>query len=46
MNLGRVLIATFMVALFLGPRRWMAWASGARDRVRLVRTALRDRRDP
>ncbi len=29
MNLGRVLIAAFMVAIFLGPRRWMAWAGGA-----------------
>ena len=45
MNLGRVLIATFMVAIFLGPRRWMAWAAEARDHVRLVRAALRDRRE-
>jgi len=41
-----VLIAAFMVAIFLGPRRWMAWADELRDRVRLIRTALRARRDP
>ena len=39
-NLGRVLIAAFMVAIFLGPRRWMAWAAGARDRVALIRARL------
>ena len=44
MNLGRVLIAAFMVAIFLGPRRWMAWAAGLRERVGLVRAALRARR--
>jgi hypothetical protein len=41
-----VLIAAFMVAIFLGPRRWMAWAAQLRDRVRLIRAALRARRDP
>jgi hypothetical protein len=41
-----VLIAAFMVAIFLGPRRWMAWAAELRDRVRLIRAALRARRDP
>jgi hypothetical protein len=41
-----VLIAAFMVAIFLGPRRWMAWADELRDRVRLIRTALRARRRP
>jgi hypothetical protein len=45
-NLGRVLIAAFMVAIFLGPRRWMAWAGELRERVRLVRAALRARRTP
>ena len=35
-----------MVAIFLGPRRWMAWAAQLRDRVRLIRAALRARRDP
>jgi hypothetical protein len=42
-NLGRVMIAAFMVAIFLGPRRWMAWGDGLRERVRLVRAALRAR---
>ncbi len=46
MNLGRVLIAAFMVAIFLGPRRWMTWASGLRERVRVVRAVLRARRAP
>jgi hypothetical protein len=46
MNLGRVLIAAFMVAIFLGPRRWMAWVAELRDRVRLIRAALRARHDP
>jgi hypothetical protein len=41
-----VLIAAFMVAIFLGPRRWMAWAAELHDRVRLIRAALRARRDP
>jgi hypothetical protein len=41
-----VLIAAFMVAIFLGPRRWMAWAAELRDRVRLIGAALRARRDP
>jgi hypothetical protein len=41
-----VLIAAFMVAIFLGPRRWMAWAAQLRERVRLIRAALRARRDP
>jgi hypothetical protein len=41
-----VLIAAFMVAIFLGPRRWMAWAGELRERVRLVRAALRARRTP
>jgi hypothetical protein len=41
-----VLIAAFMVAIFLGPRRWMAWAAQLRDRVRLIRAALRARREP
>jgi hypothetical protein len=45
-NLGRVLIAAFMVAIFLGPRRWMAWAAGARERVTLMRAAWRARREP
>jgi hypothetical protein len=45
-NLGRVLIAAFMVAIFLGPRRWMAWAAEARERVRLMRAAWRARREP
>ncbi len=45
-NLGRVLIAAFMVAIFLGPRRWMAWAAGARERVALVRAAWRARHEP
>ncbi len=45
MNLGRVMIAAFMVAIFLGPRRWMAWGGELRDRVRLVRAALRARRE-
>jgi hypothetical protein len=45
-NLGRVLIAAFMVAIFLGPRRWMAWAGELRERARLVRAALRARRTP
>jgi hypothetical protein len=35
-----------MVAIFLGPRRWMAWAAELRDRIRLIRAALRGRRDP
>ena len=35
-----------MVAIFLGPRRWMAWAAQLRDRVRLIRAALRARREP
>ncbi len=46
MNLGRVLIAAFMVAIFLGPRRWMAWAAELRDRVRLIRGLLGERRAP
>ena len=41
-----MLIAAFMVAIFLGPRRWMAWAAQLRDRVRLIRAALRARREP
>jgi hypothetical protein len=41
-----VLIAAFMVAIFLGPRRWMAWVAELRDRVRLIKAALRARRDP
>ena len=41
-----MLIAAFMVAIFLGPRRWMAWAAQLRERVRLIRAALRARRDP
>jgi len=45
-SLGRVLIAAFMVAIFLGPRRWMAWAAGARERVALIRAARRARREP
>lgn len=45
MNLGRVMIAAFMVAIFLGPRRWMAWGAELRDRVRLARAALHGRRD-
>jgi hypothetical protein len=45
-NLGRVLIAAFMVAIFLGPRRWMAWSAELRDRVRLVRAVRRARRIP
>jgi hypothetical protein len=45
-NLGRVLIAAFMVAIFLGPRRWIAWAGELRERVVLVRAALRARRAP
>ena len=44
MNLGRVMIAAFMVAIFLGPRRWMAWAAGLRERVGLIRAAWRARR--
>jgi len=32
LTLGRVLIAAFMVALFIGPRRWMMWASARRRR--------------
>ena len=43
LNFGRVLIAAFMVAIFLGPRRWMAWAAELRDRVSLIRAALRAR---
>lgn len=46
MNLGRVMIATFMVAIFLGPRRWMDWAAQARDHVAAVRVAVRARREP
>jgi hypothetical protein len=45
-NLGRVLIAAFMVAIFLGPRRWMAWAAGLRERIRVVRAVLRAHRAP
>jgi len=45
-SLGRVMIAAFMVAIFLGPRRWMAWAAGARQRVTLIRAAWRERREP
>ncbi len=45
MNLGRVMIAAFMVAIFLGPRRWMAWGGELRDRVRLVRAGMRARRE-
>ena len=45
-NLGRVLIAAFMVAIFLGPRRWMAWAAGAARAHRLVRAAWRARHEP
>jgi hypothetical protein len=32
LTLGRVIIAAFMVALLLGPRRWMLWASLLRAR--------------
>ncbi len=46
MNLGRVLIAAFMVAIFLGPRRWIAWAGELRERVGVVRAVLRARRMP
>ena len=46
MNLGRVMIAAFMVAIFLGPRRWMAAAAEVRERVRVVRAAWRARREP
>ena len=35
-----------MVAIFLGPRRWMAWAAQLCDQVRLIRAALRARREP
>ena len=45
-NLGRVLIAAFMVAIFLGPRRWIAWAGATRERLALVRAAWHARREP
>ena len=45
MNLGRVMIAAFMVAIFLGPRRWIAAAATVRERVRLVRAAWRARHE-
>jgi len=32
LTVGRVIIAAFMVALLLGPRRWMLWASSLRGR--------------
>jgi hypothetical protein len=30
LTLGRVIIAAFMVALLIGPRRWMLWTSARR----------------
>ena len=32
LTLGRLIIAAFMVAIFLGPRRWLLWASLLRGR--------------
>ena len=32
LTLGRVIIALFMVAIFLGPRRWIMWTSRLRGR--------------
>ena len=45
LNLGRVMIAAFMVAIFLGPRRWMAWGSEVRERLALMQAARRARRE-
>jgi len=42
LTLGRLIIAAFMVALLLGPRRWMMWASAVRGRGATRRPSAND----